>query len=43
MKAFHGQLVAIVQAAGPAGALRLKATGKGLKDGTVELKTGSAQ
>jgi len=43
MRVFHGQLVAIVQAAGPAGTLRLKATGKGLKDGTVELKTGSAQ
>ena len=39
MHVFHGQVVAIVQAAGPAGTVRLKATGKGLKDGVVELKT----
>lgn len=42
MKAFHGQLEAIVQAADKAGALRLKATGKGLKGGVVKLRAGTA-
>ena len=37
MHAFHGQLVAIVQAAGPAGAVQLTAVGPGLKSGVVVL------
>ena len=41
MHAFHGQLVAIVEAAETAGAVRLQATGKGLQSGTIELNTSS--
>ena len=43
MKAFSGQVMAIVQASDKAGALRLTATGKGLKSGSVELKSGAAE
>ncbi|MFD1468802.1 beta-galactosidase GalB [Hymenobacter caeli] len=42
MKAFSGQVMAIVQASNKAGALRLKATGTGLKSGEIELKTSTA-
>ncbi|OGX91594.1 beta-galactosidase GalB [Hymenobacter coccineus] len=42
MKAFSGQVMAIVQASNKAGALRLKATGAGLKSGEIELKTSAA-
>ncbi|ALW83688.1 beta-galactosidase [Hymenobacter sedentarius] len=41
MRAFHGQLVAVVEAGKTAGALRLQATATGLQPGTVELKTSS--
>ncbi|UOR05446.1 DUF4982 domain-containing protein [Hymenobacter aerilatus] len=39
MHAFHGQLVAIVQTTGKPGAVRVQATGKGLKSGEVTLQT----
>ncbi|MDB5234153.1 MAG: beta-galactosidase [Hymenobacter sp.] len=39
MKAFHGQLVAIVEAGETAGTVRLQASGTGLQSGAVELKT----
>jgi beta-galactosidase len=39
MKAFQGQLVAIVQASEAAGTLKLQATGDGLKAGEIQLKT----
>ncbi len=42
MHAFHGQLVAIVQANAQPGELRLTATGKGLKPATLTLKAGPA-
>ncbi|WP_460547720.1 beta-galactosidase GalB [Hymenobacter daeguensis] len=38
MHAFHGQLVAIVQAGDKPGDIRLTVTGKGLKAGTLSLK-----
>ncbi|RYY16815.1 MAG: DUF4982 domain-containing protein, partial [Cytophagaceae bacterium] len=37
MKAFQGQLVAIVQAGSTAGAVQVKATAAGLKDGELQL------
>ncbi|MFD2718792.1 beta-galactosidase GalB [Hymenobacter monticola] len=40
MHAFHGQLVAIVQAADKAGDVQLKVTGAGLQTGTLQLKVG---
>jgi len=42
MHAFHGQLVAIVQAGAQPGALRLTAAAKGLQPATLTLKTGPA-
>ncbi len=42
MHVFHGQVVAIVQVSTKAGALRLKATGTGLKSGEIELKASAA-
>ncbi len=42
MRAFHGQLVAIVQAGTQPGELRLTATAKGLKPATLKLKAGPA-
>ncbi|UOQ77552.1 DUF4982 domain-containing protein [Hymenobacter sp. 5516J-16] len=39
MKAFQGQLVALVQTTNQAGAVQLKATSKGLKDGVIQLQT----
>ncbi|MGI4883642.1 MAG: beta-galactosidase GalB [Janthinobacterium lividum] len=42
MKAFSGQVMAIVQANNQAGTLRLKATGAGLKSGEIEIKTSTA-
>jgi beta-galactosidase len=39
MKAFQGQLVAIVQASEAAGTLKVQATGSGLKAGELQLKT----
>ena len=39
MHAFRGQLVAIVQAGETAGAVQVKATAAGLKDGTLQLTT----
>lgn len=42
MKAFQGQLVAVVQASGQAGTVRLKATAKGLKSAELQLKTEKA-
>ncbi|TPG72361.1 beta-galactosidase GalB [Hymenobacter nivis] len=42
MKAFGGQVMAIVQASTKPGALRLKATGAGLKGGEIEIKTSTA-
>jgi beta-galactosidase len=39
MHAFQGQLVAIVQASNAAGAVQVKATAAGLKDGTLQLQT----
>ncbi|MBF9142527.1 beta-galactosidase GalB [Hymenobacter properus] len=41
MHAFHGQLVAIVQASDKAGDVQLKVTGAGLQAGTLQLKVGS--
>ncbi|WP_375416455.1 beta-galactosidase GalB [uncultured Hymenobacter sp.] len=43
MRAFHGQLVAIMQAGGKAGPLRLQASSKGLRGATVEVQVGGAQ
>ncbi|PJJ52931.1 beta-galactosidase GalB [Hymenobacter chitinivorans] len=43
MKAFQGQLVAIVQAADKAGPVQLQATGKGLKSASVTLQTTAAK
>ena len=40
MHAFHGQLVAIVQAGEQGGATQVKASGKGLKGGEVQLMMG---
>jgi beta-galactosidase len=40
MHAFKGQLVAIVQAGSTAGAVQVKASAAGLKDGTLQLATG---
>ena len=40
MHAFHGQLVAIVQAGDQAGAVRVRAAGPGLKDGEVRVEVG---
>jgi beta-galactosidase len=40
MQAFKGQLVAIVQAGSAAGALQVKASATGLKDGALQLTTG---
>jgi beta-galactosidase len=40
MHAFHGQLVAIVQAGEKGGATQVKASAKGLKDGTLQLTMG---
>jgi beta-galactosidase len=42
MHAFHGQLVATVQATDKAGNAQLKVTGKGLKPGVLTLKTQAA-
>ncbi|MVN75752.1 DUF4982 domain-containing protein [Hymenobacter sp. HMF4947] len=42
MRAFHGQLVALVQASGQAGTVQLTASGKGLKSGQLTLKTTAA-
>ncbi|MCB2410653.1 beta-galactosidase GalB [Hymenobacter lucidus] len=42
MKAFQGMLVALVQTTDKAGPVQLKATGKGLKEATVQLKSESA-
>ncbi|MBJ6110623.1 DUF4982 domain-containing protein [Hymenobacter sp. BT523] len=39
MHAFHGQMVAIVQAGNKAGDVQLKVTGAGLQAGTLQLKT----
>jgi beta-galactosidase len=39
MHAFHGQLVATVQAADRAGDIKLTVSGKGLKAGSISLKT----
>ena len=39
MRAFQGQLVAIVQASDKAGAVQVKASSAGLQSGTVELST----
>ena len=39
MRAFQGQLVAIVQAGDKAGAVQVKASGAGLQSGAVELST----
>ncbi|UOQ73167.1 beta-galactosidase GalB [Hymenobacter cellulosilyticus] len=43
MKAFQGQLVAVVQASDKAGNVQLQATGKGLKSAAVTIQTGSAK
>ncbi|HEX8327341.1 MAG TPA: beta-galactosidase GalB [Hymenobacter sp.] len=43
MKAFSGQLVAIVETTKTAGTLKLQATGSGLQSGAVELKTSAAR
>jgi beta-galactosidase len=43
MHVFHGQLVAIVQAADKAGDVQLNVTGAGLKTGQVTLKTSSGK
>ncbi|UOQ53961.1 beta-galactosidase GalB [Hymenobacter cellulosivorans] len=43
MKAFQGQLVAVVQATDKAGAVQLQATSKGLKSAAVTIQTGSAK
>jgi beta-galactosidase len=40
MHVFHGQLVAIVQAGEKGGATQVKASAKGLKDGTLQLTMG---
>jgi beta-galactosidase len=43
MKAFQGQLVAIVETTKQAGTLRLQAASPGLQSGSVELKTSAAK
>ena len=40
MHAFQGQLVAIVQAGATAGAVKVKASAAGLKDGELQLTAG---
>ncbi|WP_139923197.1 beta-galactosidase GalB [Hymenobacter sp. DG01] len=42
MKAFQGQLVALVQTTTQAGEVQLKVSGKGLKDGAIRLQTTTA-